>query len=90
MFVSDKRICLDVNRKVVDCNSPEAATLLIAEGGRMSNAEAEKYGLLAKPKAEKADDAEKSEGVIVKEDEPEKKMVMGAPANKAIANKANK
>jgi hypothetical protein len=63
MYQSDKRLCLDSAReKIVDCDSSDAAFLLVAEGGEIPDEEARKYGLVggieskavAEPPANKA------------------------------------
>lgn len=45
MLIADKRYCLDKAGQVVDCESDAAASLLVGEGGSMTEADAKKYGL---------------------------------------------
>lgn len=44
-FVSDKRLYLDADGNVVAADNPKRAKLLVAEGGVLSQEQAEKYGL---------------------------------------------
>lgn len=44
--ISDKRLCLDESgERAVDCEDPAARSLLVGEGGELSDADAKKYGL---------------------------------------------
>lgn len=65
MFTSTKRLYLTADKaKVVEEGDPEAAFLLVGEGGQIPQEEAEKYGLTkaaesaetkaVKPKADKS------------------------------------
>jgi len=47
IWTADRRLYLDKDGKVVEANDPSRATLLIAAGGNMSLADAERYGLIA-------------------------------------------
>lgn len=49
-YTADKRICVDAAGKVVDCESEQAARLLVGQGGTLTDAQAERYGL-NKPEA---------------------------------------
>lgn len=53
-FVSDRRLYLDKDHNVVEADDPNKLTLLVAEGGRLSQEDVEKYGLNteAEPEAE--------------------------------------
>ena len=54
-YTADKRICVDADGQVVDCDSQAAARLLVGQGGTLTDAEAERYGLKAQtPAANKA------------------------------------
>lgn len=44
-YTADRRICVDAAGNVVDCESDQAARLLVGQGGTLTDAEAEKYGL---------------------------------------------
>lgn len=59
MYTSDKRVCLDASGNVVDCDSEAAATLLVGQGGQLSDEDARKYGLVAdqEPAADQEPDA---------------------------------
>lgn len=52
MFTANRRIYLDKDRKVVEADNPARATLLIAEGQSMPDAEAREYGLIGGDAAE--------------------------------------
>lgn len=50
MWTAPKRIYVNADRsKVVDESDPEAASLLVGEGGQLDEAEARRLGLLDKP-----------------------------------------
>lgn len=66
--------------KVVDEGSPEAAFLLVGEGGEVSDEDIEKYGL-------KKSDLMEAKAV---EFAPEDKAVNEAPENKAVEPKTKK
>jgi hypothetical protein len=51
-YTADKRLYLDADGNVVDEGDPRAATLLVGEGGQLSDEDAKKYGLTSKAKAE--------------------------------------
>ncbi len=51
-YTADKRLCIDAEGKVVDCESEQAARLLVGQGGTLTDVEAEKYGLTAEAKAQ--------------------------------------
>ncbi len=52
LWTSDRRIFVNADRsKVVDESDPEAASLLVGEGGQLDEATAERLGLLTKAKA---------------------------------------
>jgi hypothetical protein len=77
-FKSDKRLYVNADRsKIVEEDSPEAAYLLVGEGGQVSDEDAKKYGLKA-PKAE------------AKAEEPESKQVAEPPQNKAQTMRSGK
>lgn len=64
MYTADKRLYVNADgTKVVDEDSPDAASLLIAEGGELSDEDAKKYGLknTAESKAEHAPSEDKAE-----------------------------
>lgn len=70
-FVSDRRIYLNADKSAaVNEDSPDAAFLLAAEGGVVSDEDVKKYGL----KAPKADE---SESKAVKSSEVEDKAFRG-------------
>lgn len=46
-YIADKRLCLDADGKIVDCESTDARSLLVGEGGSLPDEEARKYGLVA-------------------------------------------
>lgn len=74
---ADKRYYVTADRsRVVDEGDPDAAILLAAEGGDISNEDAKRYGLGRYAPEEEAP-AEKMA------DEPEAKAVEKAPENKA-------
>lgn len=47
VYTSPARLCVDAAGELVDCDDTRAARLLVAEGGELSLAEAERYGLIA-------------------------------------------
>lgn len=74
-YISDKRLCVNADEsKVVDCDSPDAAYLLVGEGGELTDEQAKKYGLSDKGKAKAEPEAA-----------PEPKAVAATPENKAVA-----
>lgn len=84
MYTSDERLCLDsAKEKIVDCDSAEAAFLLVAEGGQITEDDARKYGLMGKPAQAEAAPAEP-------ESKGEEKAVKAAPEDKAVKASANK
>lgn len=50
MYTSEKRLYLTADGKVVQEGDPAAATLLVGEGGQLSDEDAERYGLTEKAK----------------------------------------
>lgn len=81
-FTSDRRIYLNTDKSaVVDEDSPDAAFLLVAEGGVVSEEDAKKYGLKAPAKAaepEPGDDPNvMSESKAVKQSQVEDKSIAG-------------
>jgi hypothetical protein len=64
MWTADRRLYLDQDGKVVEADDPNRASLLVAQGGSIPLADAERYGLVtvepqqvkavAAPKANKA------------------------------------
>lgn len=86
---SGQDICLNADKsKVVNCNSAEAAFLLVGPGGQLPDDEAKKYGLAGKAKASEsapAAEADEESGVEAKavEKPAENKAVTKAPAMKA-------
>jgi hypothetical protein len=72
-YTSDKRLYLDKDGKVVE-DAPESGSLLVGEGGELSDEEAQKYGLsnksaeqpdakqVAEPPENKAQTMEKPKG----------------------------
>lgn len=76
MYTSDKRLCLDASgEKVVDCDSAEAAELLVGEGGQLPMAKARKYGLVQ-------DEADVKADVKAQDAPPANKAKKAAPENK--------
>lgn len=73
-YTSDKRLCLSADGKVVDCDSPQAASVLVGEGGTLSDEDAKKYGLVAAA----------AKKVQAEPEAPEQKAVEAAPENKAV------
>jgi hypothetical protein len=74
-FISDRRIYLNSDRsKAVEATDPEAAFLLVCEGGTLDHETAEKYGLLGQP----ASSAETKTSAPA----PEDKMVRGPKGQK--------
>jgi hypothetical protein len=62
MLIADKNYYLNADKsEIVPGDSPEAAFLLVAEGGAIDEAEAEKYGLKLKEQPE----AEPESGVTI-------------------------
>lgn len=77
-YKSDKRLYLTADGRVVEEGDPDAASLLVNEGGELDDATAERYGLTKPAKAAPAPaDAEGEKG-------------KAAPANKARTAPANK
>jgi hypothetical protein len=76
-YTSDKRLYLNADRsKIVEEDDPDAAHLLVAAGGQVSDVIAKQYNLKAKEKSEaKADDAG--------DEKPEAKQVSSPPENKS-------
>lgn len=71
-YVSDRRLYLTADGRVVDEGDEAARTLLVGEGCELDDATAAQYGLSGKAPATKAVE-------VV----PENKAVSKAPANKA-------
>lgn len=71
MWVSDKRLYLDADGNVVEATDPTKATLLVAEGGKLTEDQARQYGLLGDEDA--------------KGKAPTDNKAKVAPANKATA-----
>lgn len=73
-YTSDRRLYLNADgTKVVEHDDPEAAILLVGEGGELSDADAAKYGLGGTAEAKQVAAP------------PENKQVTSAPATKAAA-----
>lgn len=69
-FRSDKRLYVNADKsKVVEEDSPEAAFLLVGEGGTVSDEDAKKYGLKAPQRTEVTEVESESK----QEPEPENK-----------------
>lgn len=66
MYTSEKRLYVTADRsRVVDEDDPEAAYLLVGEGGELDDAEAKKYGLKAPAKMDDAPaDDEKAQAPV--------------------------
>lgn len=84
MWTADRRLYLDKDGKVVEADDPSRASLLVAQGGTIPLADAERYGLIkvtpavienVQPQAPEGGDAQK---------------MKAAPANKAKAAPENK
>jgi hypothetical protein len=75
-FQSDKRLYLTSDGQVVEEGDERAATLLVGEGGQLSDADAAKYGLNGK-----APDAPKSADVAA----PQSESKQRAQATKAVS-----
>lgn len=77
-FISDKRLYLNVDKsKVVAEDSPDAAFLLVGEGGEVSDEDAKTYGLKAPQRTEVTEvkpEAEAAEAEAKMEPEPENKQ----------------
>lgn len=74
-YISDKRLCVNQDStKIVDCDSPDAAYLLVGEGGELTDEQAKKYGLGASKAKAKEEEAP-----------AEEKAVAATPENKAVA-----
>ena len=60
MYVATERLYLDANGNVVKSDDPNRVSLLVAVGGKLSDGDARRYGLIdadekaAEPKANKA------------------------------------
>lgn len=67
-YIAEKRLWLDATGKVVQDGDEAAAVLLVGEGGQLSDADANKYGLT---------------DTKAKADTTENKARPAAPANKA-------
>lgn len=86
LWTADRRLYLDKDRKVVEADDPTRQSLLVAQGGTIPLADAERYGLITvtpaviTPVAPAGDE---------KASDDTQKM-KPAPANKAAAPKANK
>ena len=79
-FVSDERLYLDADGKVVKDGDPSAASLLVAEGGTISADDAARYGLADNlATAEGSDEAAPAK--------PEPKAPAKAAAKKPAARK---
>ena len=77
-FVSNKRLYLDKDGKVVEADDPNRHSLLIRAGGSLPYEEAQKYGLIEGEVEEKqAEEAETEEAV-----EPEKTRKAKATSKK--------
>lgn len=53
LYVSDKRLCLTEDGKVVAGDDPKAATLLVGEGSVIPAEVAARYGLIGEPDEQK-------------------------------------
>jgi hypothetical protein len=107
MYKSEKRLYVTADRsRVVEEDDPQAAMLLVAEGGEIQDEEAARLGLTGKKKAEPepvvvhsiaADpepDPKPARRSAAKDDDEddaaEAKAVSGPPANKAQASSGRK
>ena len=70
-LISDERLYLNAKGEIVKADDPKATSLLVGEGGEVSEADAEKYGL--KVEAETADNGEKKAAKKVAEKPAETK-----------------
>lgn len=50
-WTADRRLYLDAHGNVVEADNPARVTLLVPQGGRLSMADAARYGLLEEPKS---------------------------------------
>jgi hypothetical protein len=87
-YTSKERVCLNADKSaVVDCESEEAAYVLVGEGGTISDEEARQYGLAGRRKqAEDDADAVPSEAADAEEkarQPADNKARTAAPENKA-------
>lgn len=84
-YTSEKRLYLTADGKVVEEGDPNAATLLVGEGGQLSDEDAEHYGLVKgkavnnanEAPAEDATEGEKADTA------PRTNKARTAPENKA-------
>lgn len=91
MYKSDKRLYTTADRsRVVDEDDPEAAVLLVAEGGEISDEEAARLGLTGKRAAKAPEPAVVHSIAADPEADPESKAVSGPPETKARAASARK
>lgn len=73
VYTSPRRLYLTADGKVVGHDSPDKQTLLVAEGGTLPLADAERYGLVTVEQT-----------ITPVENAVEEKAVKAAPANKAV------
>ena len=84
-FQSDKRLYLTREGEVVEEGDERAATLLVGEGGQLSDAQAAQYGLTGKQEAPKSADVaapESPDGSASKSKAPATKAVDAPEGNK--------
>lgn len=86
LWTADRRLYLDKDGKVVEADDPTRQSLLVATGGTIPLADAERYGLVTVTPAVVTNVAP---GVDQPSDEDSAKA-KAKPANKAAAPKANK
>ena len=84
-YQSTKRLYLTREGEVVEEGDERAATLLVGEGGQLSDAQAAQYGLTGAPAAPKSADvpaAESPDGSASKSKAPATKAVAAPEGNK--------
>lgn len=85
MYKATERLYLDKDGNVTT-DEAKAYSLLVSEGGELSDEDAEKYGLDKRKSAKPAKDADETESKDVKE-APETKHVKAPAASKGKAHK---
>lgn len=79
VWISDRRLFLDRDGRVVEEGNPAKATLLVRAGGSLPHDRAEQLGLVSDPPPPAASAATKAQAEI----DPEPEKAKPAPANKA-------
>jgi hypothetical protein len=88
-YTADRRLYLDRDGNVVEADSPDRATLLVAEGGTLSTEDAARYGLNQGAKRVGQPGPEDPEVAADMEDGSADQTVdSGAKSRRAPANKA--